>query len=362
MSAATTVNGAPTAAPPRASIIIPTCGRRVLLERTLLALTRQTLIGTFEVIVVDDCSADDTPQLLPKFAEMFPRVNLRWQRNEPHAGANASRNRGAAMATAPILVFLDSDCEAKPDWLARLLAPFEEAPTTQAVTGMVVDQPSRSIFDLTFKGTHRVAARGDGEATRLVGGNFAIRRATFAELGLEENTLNAPTTAAGQPDVRFSGRADEEGLYLRLRARGMRVALASTAVVTHAAHNFTATTFFRQAFRGGRAAAQLVYRFHLPPRLDVLLFAGTYGLLLLAPLLTVFAFAAAAGFALAIAAIVYNDLARKCKTVGETLLTFPLLLAYYHARLAGYLIETTRLWLTKHRVTRERLARSTAHG
>jgi hypothetical protein len=45
----------------------------------------------------------------------------------------------------------------------------------------------------------------------------------------------------------------------------------------------------------------------------------------------------------ALAAITYNDLVRKGKTLGQVVRTFPLLLAYYHLRLLGYVGESLRL-------------------
>ena len=43
------------------------------------------------------------------------------------------------------------------------------------------------------------------------------------------------------------------------------------------------------------------------------------------------------------------------KTVGETLISFPVLLAYYQVRLAGYMVETVRLRLGLCRIERTRL-------
>ncbi|MFQ5489644.1 MAG: hypothetical protein ACE5GE_02880, partial [Phycisphaerae bacterium] len=60
-------------------------------------------------------------------------------------------------------------------------------------------------------------------------------------------------------------------------------------------------------------------------------------------------------FAAALGAITYNDLFRKRKTPVETLLTFPCLLVYYHVRLLGYVLESLRLRLTRHGITRTRL-------
>ena len=50
-----------------------------------------------------------------------------------------------------------------------------------------------------------------------------------------------------------------------------------------------------------------------------------------------------------------GDLWRKKKTFTETVITFPLLLTYYHVRLAGYLLQSIRLLLRVERLERVRL-------
>jgi signal transduction histidine kinase len=87
----------------------------------------------------------------------------------------------------------------------------------------------------------------------------------------------------------------------------------------------------------------LVYKYYLPPRLDLLPFLLTY---LTLPLLLVSSWLVAVPLSFflgALAAIIYNDLVRKGKTPWETVRSFPVLLIYYHLRLVGYVWETVRL-------------------
>ena len=61
-------------------------------------------------------------------------------------------------------------------------------------------------------------------------------------------------------------------------------------------------------------------------------------------------------FLAALAAITYNDLFRKQKTVSQTLRSFPVLLVYYHVRLVAYVIETISLRIRRHDIKRVRLS------
>ena len=133
----------------------------------------------------------------------------------------------------------------------------------------------------------------------------------------------------GTPDIAVSGRGDEEGLHLALRAAGYELRAAPDAVVLHE-HHYTGRSLFRQAFRGGRSAARLVYKYYLPPRLDLLPFILAYLTLPLVLLGWWYAVVPGFFFCGAAAAITYNDLFRKGKSIGETVLTFPVLLVSWN--------------------------------
>lgn len=335
------------------SVIIPTCNRREILGDCLRALAQQDH-PSYEVIVIDDASTDGTVEFLRAFAAEHPAFQLRWIRNESHAGANPSRNRGIRASHAPFLAFLDSDCIARPDWLPRLLGGFTAADIA-AVTGLVEDQPPANIYELTFRGTHRIGR--PGPAHRLIAGNMCVRRTVLERFMLDEDRAASAATGSAPPtDLSVSGRGDEEGLHLMIRASGQRIMATPDAVVLHI-HHYDRRSFFRQALKGGRSAARLVYKFHLPPRRDMVPFIAAWATLplgLLYPALLVIPIGC---FTLALAAIAYNDMALKGKTLAQTVRSFPMLVAYYHVRLWGYLTESTKLRFNPSSIQRIRLDR-----
>jgi glycosyltransferase involved in cell wall biosynthesis len=335
---------------PQVSIVIPTCNRRDTLARCLEALRNQTY-QDFEVIIVDDGSSDDTPQFLQAFCAESVQPCFRWYRNEPQAGANPSRNRGIQAARGEYVAFLDDDAIAAPDWLRQLTTGFASE-SVVAVTGRVHSAPPRNLFDLTMKGTQRVAGRV--QATRLVGCNMCVRRDFLLAAGFDEDRASA------SPDTTVSARGDEDGLFLRLRAAGFEARVVHDAAVVHE-HYYTGRSFFRQAFRGGAASARLGYKYYLPPRIELtplLLAYLTLPLILLGP---AGALVPAVFAAIFLAAILYNDLFRKRKTIIETLVTLPLLIAFYHVRMVGYWLEFVRLRVGKSGIRRVRLGTTTAH-
>ena len=336
---------------PDVSVVVPTCNRSEVLGRCLVALDGQSHTN-FEIIIVDDASTDDTSAVIESFVNAHPHRKVTAIRQHTHAGANPCRMLGARYATAPLIAFLDCDCIAEPRWLVELARAFEDEHVA-AATGLVQDPPPANIYDVTFRGTHRIARAG--RAHRLIAGNMCFRRAVLERFPLDTDRARPLQHPDGTPDVSVSGRGDEEGVFLRLQAAGCHVAAQPSAAVLHDDH-MHGRRFWRQAFRGGRSAARLVYKFRLLPRLDMLPFMLGYGLLPLAlidwrqsviPVLFLLA---------GLAAITWNDLTRKGKTLGETMRSFPWLGAYYHVRLWAYVTEALRLRLTRHDL--ERMPRS----
>ncbi len=336
---------------PEASVVIPTFNRRAVLERCLTALAHQTH-RNFEVIVVDDGSTDDTIAMLERLRAAHSALHLRWFVNEINRGANASRNRGTEAARGGIVAFLDSDCVAEPDWLERLLGGFSHD-RVAAVTGLVLDLSPTNVYELAFKGTNRV--HGRGAASRLVGGNMAVRRELLRRINWDEDRRFQAMERAGVPDVTNSGGCDEEGIFLILKWAGYEQRVVPAARVLHE-HTYDRRSFYRQAYFGGGSAAHLVWKYRLWHRMDIVPMMAAYMLLLGAVALPRLAWAAAAILATWLVAVIYNELARKAKTLGETVRSLPWVIAYYHVRAFAYARETVRLWTGRRRIARVRRA------
>ena len=61
-----------------------------------------------EIVVVDDCSTDETPSLI-RGAELPENVKLIYHRMPENRGAGAARNAGLELATGDLVMFLDAD-------------------------------------------------------------------------------------------------------------------------------------------------------------------------------------------------------------------------------------------------------------
>ncbi|HMH43262.1 MAG TPA: glycosyltransferase family 2 protein [Pyrinomonadaceae bacterium] len=91
-----------------ASVIIPTYNRRKILERTLQGLANQSVSSDgFEIVVVDDCSSDDTDSFMKRTCESFS--NLTYIRHAENQGRVITRNDGVVAARGELIIFLDDD-------------------------------------------------------------------------------------------------------------------------------------------------------------------------------------------------------------------------------------------------------------
>ncbi len=118
-----------TALEARVGVVIPLYNKGTLVRRALNSVLGQTY-QNFEVVVVDDGSTDEGPDVVRECSD--PRVRLIQQAN---AGPGAARNRGVQETRAPYLTFLDADDE----WMPRFLEVYVEClrrnPDCDAVIG-----------------------------------------------------------------------------------------------------------------------------------------------------------------------------------------------------------------------------------
>jgi glycosyltransferase involved in cell wall biosynthesis len=108
---------------PLVSVIIPAFNAASFVEQTLASVFEQTY-PAIEIIVVDDGSTDETPDILRRHED---RITLLTQEN---AGQAAARNRGAKIARGGLFCFLDADDVFDREKIAqqvRLLDRFAEA-------------------------------------------------------------------------------------------------------------------------------------------------------------------------------------------------------------------------------------------
>ena len=105
------------------SVIVPTYNRASLILRAVHSVLNQTY-SDLECIVVDDCSTDNTKQVI----ESIDDNRLVYLRHDVNKHASAARNTGIRQANGQLIAFLDSDDEWLPEKLAKQVQLIQSLP------------------------------------------------------------------------------------------------------------------------------------------------------------------------------------------------------------------------------------------
>jgi GT2 family glycosyltransferase len=195
------------------SVVIPAHNGGESLRLCLEALARSTRAAD-EVIVVDDASTDGSGDLARKLGARVLRLT------GPSRGAAHPRNRGAAIASGDLLVFIDADVAVHTDALERLERSMSEHEDIAALFGSYDAHPRAQGLVSRYKNLlhHYVHQHGRREASTFWTGCGAIQREVF--------------DAIGGFDESFRMIEDIE-LGTRLRRAGYRIWLRPDVQVTH---------------------------------------------------------------------------------------------------------------------------------
>jgi glycosyltransferase involved in cell wall biosynthesis len=173
------------------SVVIPVYNRAQLLRRALASVLAQTC-GDFEIVVVDDGSADNPKAVVDAAADA--RVRCLRQENR---GGGAARNAGIDAARGSFVAFLDSDDEYLPGHLAALKTVLDGSCNTAAYARIVVDRgngrtilkPPRAPKPGEHMATYLMAERGFVPTITLAVETAVARRVRYHEnLSAAEDT------------------------------------------------------------------------------------------------------------------------------------------------------------------------------
>lgn len=222
------------------SIIIPTQNRSDALRRTLFSILELDWPPqAYEILVVDNGSADRTRQVVEEMASRYRERAVRYS-CEPMPGLLSGRHRGALEAKGDICAYLDDDVRVGRHWLRGLDEAFRD-PHVALAGG-----PSSPVFEsdppawlATFysedeHGRHCgfLSLFDDGSRTKEIdpcfvwGLNFAIRRKALFDLG------GFHPDSVPKSLQRFQGDG-ETGLSLKLRRAGLKALYHPEASVQH---------------------------------------------------------------------------------------------------------------------------------
>jgi glycosyltransferase involved in cell wall biosynthesis len=212
--------------PPELSVVIPTYNRRKMVLAAIASVIAQCA-ANFELIVVDDGSTDGTGRELERTAvaanaEHPERIAMQIVRTG-NRGVAAARNTGVALASAPLIAFLDSDDLWLPSKLERQLAFMRAHPQC------LISQTE----EIWIRGGRRVNA---GLRHRKRAGDIFLDSLRTCLISPSAVIMSAALFRdAGGFDERMAA-AEDYDLWLRILAHREVGLLREALVIRHAGH------------------------------------------------------------------------------------------------------------------------------
>lgn len=176
------------------TVVIPAYNYAHYLKRAAVSVIEQ-LQEYAELIIIDDGSKDNTPEVITQLQEEHPG-SFRAIR-QPNAGLAAVRNKGLQLARGSYLVFLDADDELLPGALTALYAHITEQPESQMILAghISVQQDGRESryipLDLPASKFDRVRDYLITKRIRVANGACAMHRSVFDHGRYPEGFRNA---------------------------------------------------------------------------------------------------------------------------------------------------------------------------
>ena len=214
------------------SIVIPMFNAENTIDDQLKSLLMQEFNGAWEIVIVDNRSADASVSRVQAWQAHHNRV--RTVTADEKRGPAYARNQGAYASSGRLIAFCDADDMVAPDWLASMWAAANMADVIVAVEdhGTLNGWAPELRAISTTKFPYLPWSRG---------GNIAVTRRAFEKIGGwdEERRIGE--------DVEFSWR---------LQCAGYRIVLAERALMYYR-HPEGVKEIVKQKFKFGRNAAGL---------------------------------------------------------------------------------------------------------
>ncbi len=215
----------------RASVVVCVYTEKRLsqIRAALDSIARQT-VPPWQAIVV----ADHNPALCDQLAAEYPDLEV--IPNKFEKGLSGARNTGIEHAAGDVVVFLDDDARAQPQWLENLLSSYDDE-SVLGVGGMVLGDwspPGRPawmpdeflwVVGCSYRGQPQVKA----EVRNPIGANMSFRRSAFDQAGLFDSSVGR-TFASSRP---FGCEETEFSIRLRKLSPGARIIYEPQAIVYH---------------------------------------------------------------------------------------------------------------------------------
>lgn len=199
------------------SIIVPTYAQHQKLRRLLWSFDNLKGLLPYEIIVVDDCSPDETPIVVKKWMNQEHSFRTQYVKLSENGGPAKARNAGLKRAIGEIVAFTDSDCVVDKFWLRELVTNLDVKAKIIGVGGKVKPL-NGGIFSKYY--TYHNILEPPSSLLYLVTANCCFMRDAVLEVNGFDEYISKP----GGEDV---------ALCIRLHKKGWKFSYTTEAIVFH---------------------------------------------------------------------------------------------------------------------------------
>jgi glycosyltransferase involved in cell wall biosynthesis len=222
------------------SVVVPARDAAATLGEQLDALAAQTFEGSWEVIVVDDGSRDDTAGIARCWEDRLPSLSI--LSSEVPRGSSHARNLGTRTSGGRLIAYCDADDVVSSGWVAGLVSALENSALATGPLDNSKLNPPR-VYDWSPQQT-RPWGKWNGYLAPVICANMAVRREAFDLAGGFDEALSC---------------CEDLDFAFRVQLAGGTVGFCLDAVVHRRLRRGWA--YFRRQFEYGAGHAELYRRF-----------------------------------------------------------------------------------------------------
>ncbi len=223
------------------SVIVPAHNEELAISNQIDAITASDWDGSWELIVVDNCSTDATAEIVREYSRRDPHVRLVQASDQP--GRNYARNVGINASQARSFALTDADDIAGPGWVRAMGTALRDH---ELVTGPLELGRLNSDFLASSRGRRHESSSPSFHNIfpAAHGNNFGMRRDAWTRIG----GFDEDPRLLGSEDIEISMRAWLDGIDLYF----------ATDAVVHYRYRTEPQVLWQQGRRYGRSRPMLV--------------------------------------------------------------------------------------------------------
>lgn len=201
---------------PPCTVVICARNEASNLAQYLPAVLEQEYPNTFEVLVVDDASVDDTPNILKRFQEKYAQLRVLRIAKKDNPGKKNALSAGVLAAHFDSLVFTDADCQpSSPLWLSKMMETLWAKNETEIVLGYGPMKPEPGYlngwvrYETLITAIQYFSFAKAGIAYMGVGRNLAWKRQVFERV---DGFKSHQDLASGDDDLFINAAANPQNV------------------------------------------------------------------------------------------------------------------------------------------------------